>query len=170
MQKGSRPRARPFQICLVGPDLAARSIGGQYPGVEGKEPLTGIRLYAGGDLTSAHIVKEGYILTQDGLEVELPNTFGGYLSGVDPNNHVNESADKHAKAYSERTVFQDDITSMGGSLNTRTDECQVGCVLGSNMTKAPCSLLDLGGRRWIIRVGVLDGNGEIDKVLGKITK
>jgi hypothetical protein len=170
MKKGSRPRAGPFQTTLVGPNLVARSIGGQYPGVEWKVPLTGICLYAGGDLTSAHFVKKGYILAQDSLEVELSNTLGGSLSGVDPNTHVDESGEKHANAYEEQTVFQDDIAGMGGSLRSRTNVCQVGCVLGSNMTEASCSLLDLGSRRWIIRVAVLDGNGEIDKVLGKIAK
>jgi hypothetical protein len=111
-----------------------------------------------------------YILAQDSLEVELPDTLGGNLSGVDPNTHVNESGDKHANAYGEQTVSQDDIAGMGGSLRTRTNVCQVGCVLSGNMTEASCSLLDLGSRRWIIRVGVLDGSGEIDKVLGKIAK
>jgi hypothetical protein len=66
--------------------------------------------------------------------------------------------------------FQDDATGMGRALNARTYVCQVGCVLGGNMTEAPCSFLNFGGRGWVIRIDVLDGAGEIDKILGKIAK
>jgi hypothetical protein len=38
------------------------------------------------------------------------------------------------------------------------------------MTESFSSLINLGGRLWVIRIDVLDGGAKIDKVLGKITK
>ena len=76
----------------------------QYPDVrrELKGPRTGICLYAGGDLTRAHIVKEGNILAKDGLEVALANSLSGQLGSVDPSTHVNVSTDKHAHTCNRR--------------------------------------------------------------------
>ena len=64
-----------------------------------KEPRTRVCLDAGSDLTRANIIKIGNILVKDSFEVALTNTPRRRLAGIDPNIHVNESADKHAHAY-----------------------------------------------------------------------
>ena len=66
---------------------------------EGGEGHTGICLNAGRDLTCADCVEVGDVLTQHGLEVFLTNAFGICFASVDPNDHVDECADKGTDSF-----------------------------------------------------------------------
>ena len=44
-----------------------------------KGPRTGVCLNAGGDLTSANIIKEGDILAENSFEIKFANSFSSCL-------------------------------------------------------------------------------------------
>ena len=67
-----------------------------------KGPHTVICLYAGGDLTTANIVKKGDILAKDGLEVAFTNSLSSRLGSVEPSTHVNIDIDKHTHTCNRR--------------------------------------------------------------------
>jgi hypothetical protein len=68
---------------------------------EREEPRTGICLYASGYLTSTNLVEKSNILAEDGPQITLANTLSSNLGSVDPNSHINVSADEHADACRE---------------------------------------------------------------------
>jgi hypothetical protein len=60
--------------------------------------LTRVGLYTSGYLSCSHIIEEGNILTQNGLEIVFSQSLGTDLSGMYPYQHVGESAEKHGSA------------------------------------------------------------------------
>jgi hypothetical protein len=66
-----------------------------------REPRTGICLNAGSNFAGANPIEEGNVLAKDSPEIALANTLSGHLSRVNPNTHVDVSADKHAYAWRE---------------------------------------------------------------------
>ena len=69
-----------------------------------RELRTGVGLDAGGNFTRAKGIKKGDVLAEDRLEVELTNTLGGRLSGVNPDTHIDVSADEHGHACREEWI------------------------------------------------------------------
>lgn len=65
---------------------------------------TGVSLDAGGNFTGANGIKEGDVLAEDRLEVELTNTLSGRLSSVNPDTHIDVSAEEHGHAWREEWI------------------------------------------------------------------
>ena len=64
--------------------------------------LTSVGLYTGSDLPSTGVIKVGYILSQDGLEIFFSETFCADFTRVDPDEHVGVGTAEHADAFRKR--------------------------------------------------------------------
>ena len=58
--------------------------------------LTSVGLYTGSDLPSTGVIKVGYILSQDGLEIFFSETFCADFTRVDPGVHIDECTNEHS--------------------------------------------------------------------------
>ena len=68
-----------------------------------KTGRTSIGLNAGRNLSCANVVKEGDILTKDGAEITFTKALRADFTRVDPDDHVDISADEHADAWGEES-------------------------------------------------------------------